>query len=174
MQSISLRVAYPIIIAGFFIMVSFIAVNYEQLNLGFYIVLFLLTIYIFLFGFATGQTFATPLKKLLQRADELIKGDLKSRLYLKNNDELGELAKTFNRIAEMLEESRFENERMEKSIDIKVKAKTQAMQEVIAALEDKVKNRTVELERVANSLEQVQNQLQQAQAQTTNKPKTQS
>lgn len=163
MPSISLKVAYPIIIAGFFIMVSFIALYYDQLDLGFYIVLVLLTAYIFLFGFAIGQSFATPLRKIIKRAEELSKGDLKSRVYLENRDELGELARSFNHIAEMLEDSRFENERMEKSIDIKVRAKTQAMQEVINALEDKVKNRTIELEKIAATLEQVQAQLKEEQ-----------
>ena len=156
MFSISYKVAYPIIIAGLFIIVAIIGINYESLNLSFYILFAFLVVYIFLFGFATGQNLTMPVRKLLQRADELSKGDLKSRIYLKNKDELGELAKIFNKIAEDLEQSKYENETAEKSVDIKVKARTQALEETIGALEQKVKNRTLEMQKMAADLEVLQ------------------
>lgn len=158
MPGISLRIAYPIIIAGLFIMVAFIALNYESLNTNFYIILFLLIVYIFLFGFAIGQNFASPVKRLLKSADNLSKGDLKSRFYLESKDELGELARVFNRIADSLEESRGETKTMEKSVDIKVQARTRALEETINALEQKIKNRTLELQRMAGELEQIKEQ----------------
>ncbi len=158
MLKISLKIAYPIILAGLFIIVAFVGFNYENLNASFYIIFFLLTVYVFLFGFATGQNFAGPVKELLQKADNLSKGDLKSRFYLENKDELGELAKVFNKIAEEFEESKSQNEETEKSVDIKVKARTQALEETINALEQKVKNRTVELQRIAGELEKLKDQ----------------
>lgn len=153
MLKISLKIAYPIILAGLFVIVAFVGFNYENLNINFYIIFFLLTVYIFLFGFATGQQFAGPVKELLQKAGDLSKGDLKSRFYLETKDELGELARIFNKIADEFEQSKNENESVEKSVDIKVKARTQALEETINALEQKVKNRTVELERIAKELE---------------------
>ncbi|MDO8530366.1 MAG: HAMP domain-containing protein [bacterium] len=158
MSSISLRIAYPIIIAGLFIMVAFIALNYQSLSTSFYIIFSLLIIYIFLFGFATGQNFASPLKKLLRSADNLSKGDLKSRFYSESKDELGELARVFNRIAEDLEESRGQTETMEKSVDIKVQARTRALEETINALEQKIKNRTVELEKMVQEMDKIKAQ----------------
>src|SRR3989344_1266550 len=158
MARISLKIAYPIIIAGLFIIVSFVAVNYQTLNGTFYFVLGLLIVYIFLFGFATGQNFSSPIKKLLKSAESVSRGDLKSRSYLETKDELGQLSKTFNRVADALEQSHIENERMEKSVDIKVKARTQHLEETINALEQKVKNRTLELQRIAEELQSIKQQ----------------
>lgn len=153
MFSISLKIAYPIIIAGLFIIVVFIALNYETLNPSFYIILSLLTSYIFLFGFATGQNFSRPVKRLLEKADDLSKGNMKSRFYSQSKDEIGELGKVFNKIAEEFEESKSKADSLEKSVDIKVKARTQSLEETINALEQKVKNRTLELERIVEESE---------------------
>lgn len=154
-SNLSLKVAIPIIIAGIFIMTVFIAINYERLDANFYIVFALVSAYVFLFGFATGQRFASPVKKLLQRATDLSQGDFKTRVYLENKDELGELAQIFNKIADELEESKSQTETTEKSVDIKVKARTQALEEVINALEQKVKNRTFELQKIANESQKI-------------------
>lgn len=148
LSKISLKIALPIVIAGLFIMIIFVALNYEKLDFNFYIIFIFLSIYIFLFGFATGQNFSSPLKKLLKRATELSEGDLKTRVYLETKDEIGELADIFNKIANELEESYSAGKRAEQSIDIKVKARTQALEETINALEQKVKNRTIELEKI--------------------------
>ena len=158
MFSISLKIAYPIILAGLFIIVAFIAVNYQTLSGGFYIVLGLLIAYIFLFGFATGQNFASPVKKLLKRANDLSEGDLKSRFYSQSKDELGELARVFNKIADEFEQSKSETATLEKSVDIKVQARTQALEETINALEQKVKNRTFEIQKIAGELERLQSE----------------
>ncbi len=153
MPRLSFKIAFPIIIAGFFIMVAFIAVNYESLNVGFYSILFLLVVYIFLFGFAIGQNFASPIKKLLERADDLSKGDLKSRFYSESKDEIGQLSNVFNKIADKLEESHSETEKTEKSVGIRVEAETQSLKEIINDLERKVQNRTLEFQRVFADLE---------------------
>ena len=104
MYSISLKIAYPIIITGLFILVVFVAATYQILDYNFYIILIPLTAFLFLFGFATGQKFASPVKELLKDADYLSKGNLKVRFNLKDRDELGQLAKVFNKIAEDFEE----------------------------------------------------------------------
>lgn len=148
MPTLSFKIAYPIIIGGLFIIVVFIALNYQDLSSSFYIILVLLVAYIFLFGFATGQNFAGPVRGLLQKAEDLSKGNLKSRFYPQSKDELGELARVFNKIAEEFEQSKSEAETLEKSVDIKVKARTQSLEETISALEQKVKNRTLELQRL--------------------------
>ena len=153
MPTLSFRIAFPIIIAGFFVMVTFIALNYETLNSSFYIIFFFLAAYVFLFGFAIGQNFTAPVRKLLQKADDLSKGDLKSRFYSESKDELGQLAGVFNRIADQLQESNDENEKTKKSVGIKVEAETQSLKEVINALEQKVQNRTMEIQKIFGDLE---------------------
>jgi len=156
MPSIASKIALPVILAGSFAIIIFLAIDYEKMGLSTYVVLALLIICIFFFGFATGQSVAQPIKKLLQRANNLSKGDLTTRVYLETKDEFGDLAKAFNKIAENLEESHSANESTEKSVDIKVRAKTQALEEVINALEQKIKNRTIELEKMMKASEKLQ------------------
>jgi len=148
MSKLTTKISIPVILAGVFAMTVFIAFDQERLNLSFYILIFLLSIFVFFFGFATGQQFSSPVKKLLERAKELSEGNLSSRVYLETKDELAELAKVFNKIAENMEYSRIEQDNAEKEVGIKVRARTQELEETIEALEQKVKNRTAELERL--------------------------
>jgi methyl-accepting chemotaxis protein len=148
MSKLTTKIAVPIILAGAFAITIFIALDYDRLGPNFYIVLALLLVYVFFFGLATGQTLSSPIKKLLDKATELSKGNLSSRVYLETKDEFSELADTFNKIAEELEISHESQTNAEKSVGIKVKAKTKELEETIDALEQKVKNRTIELERL--------------------------
>ena len=156
MPSVTSKIAVPVILAGLFAIIILLAIDYEKMSLSTYVVLALLIICIFFFGFATGQSVAQPIKKLLQRANNLSRGDLTTRVYLETKDEFGDLAKAFNKIAEDLEESHSENQNTEKSVDIKVRAKTQALEETINALEQKIKNRTIELEKMMKESEKLQ------------------
>jgi methyl-accepting chemotaxis protein len=158
-SKITFKIALPIIIIGIFTIVVFIAMGSDKTNVGFYIVVLLLSIFIFLFGFATGQDLASPVKKLLKRATDLSKGDLTTRVYLETKDEFGELAQIFNKIAQELEESHSKAEKTEKSVDIKVRAKTQDLEETINALDQKVKNRTIELERIISESERLKEEV---------------
>jgi len=155
MSKILFKVAFPIIITGLFAITIFAALNYQNLNFNFLIVLLSFAVYIFSFGFAIGQDFSSPIKKLLKRATELSGGDLTSRAYLGTKDEIGELSRVFNKIADELEASREAIQRAESSIEIKVKAKTQALEETIKALDQKVRNRTIELQRTLDEFEKL-------------------
>ncbi len=156
MSKLSLKVAVPVILAGIFAIVILIALYYDRLELSYYVVFFLLVVCIFFFGFAIGQGISQPVKKLLQRAEDLSQGNLTTRVYLESKDEFGELARIFNKIAQELEESHCDNEKMEKSVDIKVRARTQALEETIDALEQKIKNRTIELEKMMKESERLE------------------
>ncbi len=155
MSKILFRIAFPIAAAAVFVAVSFAALYYQNLDVNFFIVLLALIAFISLFSFAAGQEIAFPLKKILRKATELSQGDLTARAYLDTRDEIGELSKVFNKIAEKLEEDRIAIENAEKSVDIKVKARTQALEETIEALEQKVKNRTIELQRLLEEFEKL-------------------
>ena len=148
MSKLTTKIAVPIILAGTFAITIFIALDYDRLEPSFYIILLLLLVYVFFFGLATGQSLSSPIKKLLDKATELSKGNLSSRVYLETKDEFSELANTFNKIAEEFEVSHESQANAEKSVSIKVKAKTKELEETIGALEQKVKNRTIELERL--------------------------
>jgi len=156
MSSISLKIAYPIIITGLFIIVVFIAATYQILDANFYIILIPLTAFLFLFGFAAGQKFALPVRELLKDADYLSKGNLKVRFNPKDRDELGQLAKVFNKVAEEFEQSKSEIE----TLDTKVKLRTETLEGIINVLEQKIKNRTLESQRTVEDLEKAQIQLE--------------
>jgi len=159
MNKITFKIALPIILTGFFAIIIFIALDYGKIPNEVYFVFLFLSIYIFLFGFAVGQNIASPLEKLLKRAIELSRGDLKTRVYLETKDELGELSRVFNKIAQDLEESKDANLVAEETIDIKVKARTQSLEETIYALEQKVKNRTIELDKAIGEVEKLRQEL---------------
>ena len=148
MAKFASKVIVPIILVGVFAIAVFIAMGVDKMTPGFYIVVSFFAIYVFFFGLAIGQNLTSPMKKLLDKTAELSKGNLSSRVYLETKDEFSELANTFNKIAEELEVSQEQQADSEKSVGIKVKARTQELEETINALEQKVKNRTIELERL--------------------------
>ena len=94
------------------------------------------------------KTYLLHVKKILDKATELSKGNLSSRVYLETKDELSELAEVFNKIAEELQASHEQEANTEKSVGIKVKARTKDLEETINALEQKVKNRTYRVRKI--------------------------
>lgn len=160
MANFSFKIAYPMIIAGLFVIVAFMALNYQNLSFSYYVIFAFLAIYVFFFGIATGQRFSAPIKGLLKKADDLSKGDVKSRAYLGENDEIGKLAETFNKIAQGAEESKSKNESFAKSAEAKIKTNKLLMEQLINSLEEKVRNRTLQAEKNFEELEKFQKQLQ--------------
>jgi len=152
MAKLTTKIAIPIILVGAIAILVFMSIGYENIPTSFYVVFVLLFIFVFFFGLAVGQRYSAIMKKVLGGASELSRGNLSSRVYLESKDELAELAKTINKIAEELEASREREACTEQSVNIKVQAKTQDLQETINALEQKVKNRTIEIERLTAEL----------------------
>jgi len=148
MNKLTKKITIPIVLASFFSIAVFVALNYSNLGVSFYVILLFLVIYIFSFGFSIGENFSSPVKKLLEKTTELSKGNLSSRVYLETKDELSELAEVINKIAEELEESHVDGEMIEKSADVKAMARTQSLEDTINALEQKVRNRTAEFEKI--------------------------
>ena len=167
MPKLAIKIAIPIILVGIFAIIAFISIDYEQWKPSFYVIISLLVIFVFFSGIAIGQNFSSRIKKILDKAEELNKGNLSSRVYLETKDELSELAKSFNKLAENLEESRLQEENAEKTIAIKVKARTDDLEETINALEQKVKNRTIELEKLIQKANKIQENSKGAMAELT-------
>ena len=86
----------------------------------------------------------------------LNKGDLNSRIYLEAKDEFAELAKSLNQIADKLERSHNEASTAESMADIKIRAKTHEMEEEMDVLENKIKNRAQELQKIIKESEELQ------------------
>lgn len=149
-MSIAFRIASTTIIAGLFVVAALVAVNYQVLSPGFYLIAVPLMGFLFFFSVAVGQHVARPMKKILDGAKPLEVGNGRSRMYLKTKDEIGELAKTFNKIAERFEEHKSKIE----TLDVNVKLRTKALEEIIAILEQKVKNRTAQWHQAVQELEQ--------------------
>lgn len=156
MADIKTEFTIPIILAGAFVMVVLWAVRSETMQPYMAIIVLFLIVYIFSFGISIGQSLSSPIKKIIDKASEVAKGNLSSRVYLEAKGELAELADSFNKIAEELELARQQGESTEKSVDMKVRAKTQELEETIAALEQKVRNRTAELQSVIKNMEKPQ------------------
>jgi nitrate/nitrite-specific signal transduction histidine kinase len=159
MTKLTLKIALPIIITGIFIITAVIAIIYDQLNIGLYVIIALLLVYTIFYSIAVSRRVTTPVSKILKEAKELNRGNLSDRVYLETRDELSELAQVLNEIAEKLEIDRKERYDIEKALGIKVKVKTQEFQEIIDALEQKVRNRTVELEKLVKETERLQNEI---------------
>lgn len=155
-SNLTLKIAIPIILVGIFAIIVFSAAGYVRLEPAFYIIVLFFSIYVFFFGISIGQNLTTPVRKILDEATQLSRGNLSSRVYLETKDELSELAKVFNKIAEELQASREQQDNVEKSVNIKVKARTKEFEETIGALDQKVKNRTIELERLTQEIKKLQ------------------
>jgi len=147
MSKLAIKIAIPVILVSIFAIVALVATG-QELQPSFYILVFLLAFFVFFAGLAIGQTLSSPVRELLDRAVELSEGNLSTRVNLETKDELADLAKIFNKIAEELQISHEQEANIEKSVGIKVKAKTKELEETINALEQKVKNRSIELERL--------------------------
>lgn len=134
-------------------MLALVGVNYQNATGTFYALVFLLAFFIFLFGVFAGSRFSRPLKKIVKTANELADGNVKSRAYITGNDELGQLAKSLNKIAQTMESELQDKERLRRSVALKVNSIVQPFHETIGALEEKAKNRTMEFHK-ANEIAQ--------------------
>ncbi len=129
------------------------SLSYQDLTLEFYIVFLLTIIFTFLFSFAISKRLTSPIRQLIKRANELSKGELKTRIYLETKDEFEDLARAFNQIAEDVEKSHAMVKKAHKLVGVKVKARTQELEETIVDLEQKLDSRTRELKKAVEEFE---------------------
>lgn len=167
-KKILFRISFPIIIVGIFVIAIFTALNYESLSIEIYAIFAIVAIFVFLFGFAIGQRVASPMKQLLEKAEKLTRGELTSRIYLETKDEFEELSRAFNKIAEELEKSHTVAEEAESVADVRLRARTQELEEEINNLEQKVKNRAQELQKMIMESENLQKLVKNREAEIIN------
>jgi len=171
MSKILYKIVFPIVLATLFTTTIFIAIDYDKISPEFYFVLVLVVITIFFFGYATGERFASPIRELIERGEELSDGNFSKRIYLNTKDELEDLARIYNKLAQELEDGSIKQKNTEGSVDMKVRARTQSLEETIQALEQKIQNRTIELERTMKETEKLKQQLKEKEAKVTESPK---
>ena len=118
------------------------------------VIMFVLTIALaVIISFYFAKKITQPLEQLRKGAEIIGKGNFEHRIKLKTGDEIEELGRTFNQMAEDLRRSRAALEESETVLKIKVKARTRELEELAQSLEDKVKERTKELQERVNELE---------------------
>lgn len=103
MAKFTSKIALPIVLASVFAVSIFIALEYEILLANFYVVVAIFFIFVIFFAIATGQNLTMPIKSLLEKTNDINNGDLKARANINTKDEIAELAKTLNQIADRLE-----------------------------------------------------------------------
>ena len=107
----------------------------------------LTSLLVVLITFWAARQFTTPLKELTATAQRIARGDSSQRARISTGDEIGELAATFNDMAEFLEE------------------RSHALIELNRRLEEKVLERTGELEESHRTIEEAYEELKEAQVQ---------
>jgi len=110
-------------------------------------------IFIFIISIFFSRLIVDPIKKLHRGVEIIRKGKLGYRVDIRTNDEIEELGKAFNRMAEELNRYHAALEESKIVLQIKVKARTRELEELTKNLEGKVKERTRELEKRLSELE---------------------
>ncbi len=106
----------------------------------------------FLSRFLAG-TVTKPINALSRGAKEFGEGNLDYRIVIKGSDEIDELAKAFNGMAENLSKSQRALEETNTILEIKVLAKTKELKDTNQSLEKEVEKRTKELRSRIEELE---------------------
>ncbi len=116
------------------------------LNIFSFIVLFFLTSRL-------AKSVVSPLAILTKGVKRFSQHDLTHRIKIKTNDELEELARTFNKMAKILYKSNQDLEKSKKLLEKKVEERTEELNSLNKNLEQKVEERTKELRHRLNELE---------------------
>jgi methyl-accepting chemotaxis protein len=128
----------------------------EAMLYGFFIT-FLVTSGGFLLLFLLSETLTNPLFALKQGVDIIGKGNLNHRVNVKAQNEIEELAQSFNRMVENLQRSQAATEKTKQMLEVKVQERTKELQSLAGSLEEKVEEKTKELQKRINELEKFHN-----------------
>ncbi len=91
----------------------------------------------------------TPLIKLIKASDEIAKGNFSKKMDVRSKDEIGNLAASFNKMAEEIEQKQQELEATNSKLEQRVKERVGPYEDKIKELGDKV----FDLEKTKNNLE---------------------
>jgi HAMP domain-containing protein len=105
-------------------------------------------------AFFISRYVTESIRRLSASAKEISKGDLTTRVEIKSHDEIGELADTFNEMAEELSVVKSELESRKDILEKQVGERTKELEESKISLEKSVQERTEELEESKLGLEE--------------------
>lgn len=94
-----------------------------------------------------------PMNKLTIACEQIKKGNLDIQIDNNNQTEIGELISTFNSMVSELRKSRAAAEEAKDILEIKVRARTRQLKEIIDGQEETIKSRTKELAEQIKELE---------------------
>ncbi len=94
-----------------------------------------------------------PLNKLLDAVNEAKKGNLDIRVKVISSDEIGELSEEFNSMIAQLKDTKEVLEDEKTVLEIRVRARTKELEELAQGLDEKIKERTRELQGRIEQLE---------------------
>lgn len=115
----------------------------HKIVIGFLVLTILLTVF---FGYAVSYFIVSPLRKLVKFTLDVGKGDLKKRIEVDTDDEIGQTAEAFNSMLDRVEEST-------QVLEVKISARTKRLEELSQDLEAQINNRTKELTEKIKELE---------------------
>ncbi len=94
----------------------------------FLIIAFLTVTILSIIAYFSTMNITNPLKKLLQATDKIANGDLSQRVNIKAQDEIGQLANSFNHMATELQKATDDYRSLTETLEEKVKQKTDELQ----------------------------------------------
>lgn len=130
-----------------------IYVNIQNFKFQVLITLLIITVLSIFVSALISRNVSRSIRKLLEGTKAISKGNFSYRIKISSKDELGELANSFNQMAQQLEKSHAILEESKKILEIRVKARTRELEELAQVLEDKVEARTKELQERIEELE---------------------
>ena len=111
----------------------------EQMYLQFiFLAIFMLITSIFL-SYFIAKMVAKPIVSLNNVSNEIARGNLSIRANITTNDEIGILAKTYNKMLENLENSQNELKNSRNKLELRVQERTKELEDVNSKLEEKSK-----------------------------------
>ncbi len=92
--------------------------------------------------------FIKPVKRLVQATEKVAGGDLSQKVEVTTRDEIGTLASSFNRMITSLEESRARIEEYNRTLENKVKERTAELEEALKTLKE-TQSQLIQVEKMA-------------------------
>ena len=115
--------------------------------------IFSILLFVVLAMFLILRITVNPLKNMTLACEEIRKGNLDVKINIKSKTEIGELANTFNRMLEDLKRSKTILEESKETLEIRVRARNEELEELTSNLEEQVKQRTKTLQERVEELE---------------------
>lgn len=109
----------------------------------------IIIVFIFLYFYKIEK----PLKKIIKACEEVRKGNLDVKIDIKSKTKIGELIKTFNEMIKDLKRSHVALEESKDVLEIKVRARTRELRELLEQRERIIEERTGSLQERIKELE---------------------